>query len=99
MLGNEVALWELMLAGMKLAAVIIPSTTQLVSADLADRIERGNANWVITSHEHVAKFDTVPGVLPDCPGTRQGDRRTPWTTPSTFDAPTGIQPSEPNAGR
>ena len=61
MLGNEVALWEVMLAGMKLGAVIIPSTTQLVSADLADRIERGNANWVITSHDQVAKFDTVPG--------------------------------------
>ncbi|WP_313814792.1 AMP-binding protein [Glutamicibacter sp.] len=61
MLGNEIALWEVMLAGMKLGAVIIPSTTQLTSADLQDRITRGKAQWVITSQDQVAKFDSVPG--------------------------------------
>lgn len=61
MLGNEIALWEVMLAGMKLGAVIIPSTTQLTSADLNDRITRGKARWVITSAEQVSKFEQVPG--------------------------------------
>ncbi len=61
MLGNEIALWEVMLAGMKLGVVIIPSTTQLTSADLSDRITRGKARWVITSSEQVAKFEQVPG--------------------------------------
>ena len=61
MLGNEVALWEIMLAGMKLGAIIIPSTTQLTSADLQDRIERGKANWIVTSEDQVAKFDSVAG--------------------------------------
>lgn len=42
MLGNEVPLWEVMLAAMKLGAVIIPASTLLQPADLADRIERGD---------------------------------------------------------
>ena len=62
MLGNEVALWETMLAGMKLGAVIIPTTTQVTSEDLADRIERGKATWVITSHDHLEKLTEVPGA-------------------------------------
>src|SRR6185437_7349511 len=41
MLGNEVALWETMLAAMKLGAVVIPATALLTAADLRDRIERG----------------------------------------------------------
>ncbi len=62
MLGNEVALWELMLAGMKLGAAIIPTTTQVTSEDLVDRIERGKASWVITGHADVEKLNSVPGT-------------------------------------
>ncbi|NAZ17796.1 AMP-binding protein [Glutamicibacter soli] len=61
MLGNEVALWEIMLAGMKLGAIIIPSTTQLTSVDLADRIERGKANWIVTSYDQLPKLEQAPG--------------------------------------
>jgi len=61
MLGNQVALWETMLAGMKLGAAIIPTTTQVTSEDLADRIERGKANWVITSEDQLVKLQEVPG--------------------------------------
>lgn len=61
MLGNEVALWETMLAGMKLGAVIIPTTTQATSEDLADRFERGNASWVIAGHGQLEKLHAVPG--------------------------------------
>src|SRR6185503_17334672 len=43
MLGNQVELWESMLAAMKLGAVVIPATTLLAPADLRDRIERGKA--------------------------------------------------------
>src|SRR3954454_8994340 len=43
MLGNQLELWETMLAAMKLGAVIIPATTLLAPNDLRDRIERGNA--------------------------------------------------------
>ena len=40
MLGNQVELWESMLAVMKLGAVLLPMTTASNTADLADRITR-----------------------------------------------------------
>ena len=46
MLGNVVPLWEVMLAAMKLGAVVIPATTLLTPADLADRFARGRARHV-----------------------------------------------------
>lgn len=61
MLGNQVELWESMLAGIKLGAVLVPCTTQLTPSDLADRIERGHIRWVITNEAEVPKFATVPG--------------------------------------
>lgn len=48
MLGNQVPLWEVILAAMKLGAVIIPATTLLQPDDLADRISRGQVRHVIT---------------------------------------------------
>src|SRR6266496_3649370 len=41
MLGNQVPLWEVILAAMKLGALIIPATPLLRPDDLADRITRG----------------------------------------------------------
>jgi acetyl-CoA synthetase len=61
MLGNEVALWEIMLAAMKLGAVIIPASTLLTEADLSDRLERGRVRHVVTSPEHTAKFAHLAG--------------------------------------
>jgi acetyl-CoA synthetase len=61
MLGNQVELWETILAAMKLGAVIIPATTLLGPADLVDRVERGNARHVVVGSSDAAKFDAVPG--------------------------------------
>ncbi|HEX3332296.1 MAG TPA: AMP-binding protein [Gaiellales bacterium] len=61
MLGNQVELWETILAAMKLGAVLIPATTLLGPADLVDRIERGGARHVVTTAAGAAKFDAVPG--------------------------------------
>src|SRR4051812_11227710 len=61
MLGNQVELWESMLAVMKLGAVIMPTTTALGPADLIDRIERGGAKHVVVNSSDTGKFDTVPG--------------------------------------
>src|SRR3954468_16058591 len=61
MLGNQVELWESMLAVMKLGAVIMPTTTALGPADLVDRIDRGGAKHVVVNAADAAKFDTVPG--------------------------------------
>lgn len=61
MLGNQVELWEAMLAVAKLGAVIMPTTSALGSADLADRIGRGGASVVIANAADAAKFEDVPG--------------------------------------
>ncbi|WP_404291024.1 AMP-binding protein [Glutamicibacter arilaitensis] len=61
MLGNQVELWETMLAGIKLGAILVPCTTQLTPADLEDRIERGHVRWMITNESEMHKFETVRG--------------------------------------
>ena len=61
MLGNQVELWELMLAGIKLGIVMIPTTTLMGPADLKDRVERGGANWAAVGSANIAKFAGVPG--------------------------------------
>ena len=61
MLGNVVPLWEIMLAAMKLGALVIPSTTLLGRDDLIDRIARGGVTLVIAAAEETGKFAEVPG--------------------------------------
>ncbi|MGA5496229.1 AMP-binding protein [Streptomyces cinereoruber] len=61
MLGNQVELWETVLAAMKLRAVVIPATPLLGPADLRDRVDRGRARHVLVRAEDTAKFDDVPG--------------------------------------
>ena len=61
MLGNQMELWETILAVMKLGAVVIPATTLLGPAELADRVGRGAARHVITRAADTAKFAEVPG--------------------------------------
>ena len=61
MLGNQVELWEVILAAIKLGAVIIPASTLLASADLRDRVDRGNAKHVVVRAEDTPKFADVPG--------------------------------------
>jgi len=62
MLGNQVELWETMLAIMKLGAVIMPTTTAVGPTDLADRIARGGARFVVCNPVDAPKFDSVPGA-------------------------------------
>ncbi|WP_102145332.1 AMP-binding protein [Mycobacterium hubeiense] len=61
MLGNQVELWEAMLATAKLGAIIMPTTGALGPADLQDRIARGGAGFVIANAADAPKFDDVPG--------------------------------------
>lgn len=60
MLGNEVPLWETMLAAIKLGAVVIPATTLLSGDDLLDRLRRGRVRHVITNATGAAKFAELP---------------------------------------
>jgi acetyl-CoA synthetase len=61
MLGNQVELWDAILAAMKLGAVIIPATPLLGPADLRDRVARGQAKHVIALASAAAKFADVEG--------------------------------------
>ena len=59
MLNNQVELWETMLAGIRLGAVLLPTTVQLGPIDLQDRAERGRADFVVANPADSAKFDEV----------------------------------------
>jgi acetyl-CoA synthetase len=61
MLGNQVELWETILAAMKLGAVIIPATPLLGATDLRDRLDRGAARHVVARSPDSAKFAGVTG--------------------------------------
>ncbi|MCA4134247.1 AMP-binding protein [Arthrobacter sp. M4] len=59
MLGNQVELWEIVLACIKLGVVLIPTTTLMGPADLADRVERGEASWAAVGTANAGKFDAL----------------------------------------
>lgn len=59
MLPNRVELWEIMLAAIKLGAVLSPATMLLSEADLKDRIERGQMRAVIVDAGNTAKFADI----------------------------------------
>ncbi|MDO5502501.1 MAG: AMP-binding protein [Actinomycetia bacterium] len=61
MLGNQVELWDCMLAVMKLGAVIMPTTTAVGTTDLIDRIARGSARFVVTNASDAWKLEGVSG--------------------------------------
>ena len=61
MLANQVELWETILACIKLGVVVIPASTLLASADLQDRVDRGDAAFVVVRGADVAKFADVAG--------------------------------------
>ncbi|PYX93204.1 MAG: AMP-dependent synthetase [Acidobacteria bacterium] len=60
-LPNLVAIWEIMLAALKLGAIVIPAATLLTPDDLRDRLERGKARHVITLPGLTEKFATLGG--------------------------------------
>ncbi|MEJ5988424.1 AMP-binding protein [Ramlibacter sp. PS3R-8] len=73
MLGNEPALWEVMLAAMKIGAVVIPATSLLTPEDLRDRLERGAVRHVVTNTTQASKFDGLAGEYSRiCVGTPAG---------------------------
>ncbi|WEY40828.1 AMP-binding protein [Paraburkholderia sp. SUR17] len=59
MLPNRVELWDVMLAAMKLGAVVLPATTQLSPDDVRDRVQLGGAHYVIVDGAELAKFDSI----------------------------------------
>jgi acetyl-CoA synthetase len=72
MLDNQIELWLVSLAAMKLGAVLIPSATLLGQRDLADRLERGAVRHVVVGSANVTKLEALDG---------------PWTRISVGDDP------------
>jgi acetyl-CoA synthetase len=74
MLGNQLEIWETMLASIKLGAVIIPCTPLLTADDLADRIKRGQVRAVLTNSSETGKFSAVNGdFVKICVGESRDD--------------------------
>jgi acetyl-CoA synthetase len=61
MLPNRVELWEIMLAGIKLGAVLVPTTMLVSTADLEDRMARGQIRHVIAQASETHKFASLEG--------------------------------------
>ncbi|MEW1980629.1 AMP-binding protein [Citricoccus sp. NPDC079358] len=101
MLGNQIELWEVMLACFRLGAPVIPSTVMLGASDLADRIERGEASWVVTTGAETPKFDEVPGEFQIIQIGARGDgsstRRAVHDWADSFTAPTQFHLESPTA--
>jgi acetyl-CoA synthetase len=97
MLPATLALWEVMLAAIKLGAMVLPSSAQLTAADLADRIARAGVRHVVTTGAEAEKLSGTSGSF-----TRlvAGDAPAGWTSldealaaPSAF-VPDGVTRAE-----
>ena len=76
MLSNVAPLWETILGAARLGAVIIPATTQLTAADVADRLERGEVRCAVVESAVTDKFaGSPPGLV----RVAVGDRVAGWT--------------------
>lgn len=62
MLGNQVELWDVMLAVIKIGAVILPTAVSLISEDLQDRVQRAGVKAVVCSPGNIVKFRFVDGA-------------------------------------
>jgi acetyl-CoA synthetase len=97
MLPNRVELWEIMLAGIKLGAVLVPTTMLVSSNDLQDRLERGRVRHVIAQASETHKFADLTGgftriaVGASVPGWRSYDEiRADSATAEAMFKPDGI---------
>jgi acetyl-CoA synthetase len=93
-LGNQVELWESMLACIKLGAVIIPATTLLSAADLADRLERGGVGTVIARSELTDGFGKPGDWLPIAVGQPVDG----WLDYAEYQHAEPFVPDQPTAG-
>ena len=93
MLGNTPPLWIATLAAMKLGMVLIPATTLLTGADIADRISRGRARFVIAEANVADRFaghDVIGiSVRGEAPGWRPFADLLAGSSVFAADGPTG----------
>ncbi|MET0237271.1 MAG: AMP-binding protein [Kibdelosporangium sp.] len=94
MLGNQGELWEVILAAMKLGAVIIPASTLLGPEDLRDRVDRGAAKHVVARSADAAKFAAVDG---DYTRIAVGQAVDGWLSYGSASGSTSFEPDGPTA--
>ncbi len=91
MLGNVAPLWVSLLAAMKLGAVVIPTSTLLSGAELADRLTRGQVRFVIAAAELAERFPAG-----DWTGVAVGGAPAGWLAYADAEtAPTAFTPDGP----
>ena len=61
-LPNVTAIWELMLAAMKIGAVLVPTTTLATESDIRDRLVRSGAQIVVTDENTMGRIPADDGV-------------------------------------
>jgi len=81
MLGVVPELWATMLAAMKLGLVLIPAMPTLGQADIADRIERGQAKYLIA---HGADAEKFAGLADGVARVAVGDAPPGWLSYATL---------------
>ena len=63
MLSNCAALWETMLAAMKLGAITVPTSTLCTAEDVATRAALSGAKFIVTNSSLAASFNHLSGDL------------------------------------
>lgn len=99
MLGNQVELWETMLALTKIGAVIMPTTTAVGTDELVDRVARGGARAVIANRADTAKFGGVPGDYLRVVVGDPVEGWTPFSDAHQVDEPEVVHPSNASTDR
>jgi len=61
-LPNVAAIWELMLAAIKVGAVIVPTTTLATESEIRDRLARSGARIVVTDETAIDRIPSDAGV-------------------------------------
>ncbi len=61
-LPNVSAIWELMLAAIKIGAVVVPTTTLATESEIQDRLERSGARVVVTDESAMARIPAGSGI-------------------------------------
>ena len=60
-LDDQVELWEITLAAIKLGAVVSPTSPTLSEGDLVDRLDRGDISHVVCSPIETERFESLSG--------------------------------------
>lgn len=63
MLDNQIAVWESLLAAMKLGIVVVPTYTSISGPDLDDRLHRGRIGHILTQAGLTDRFARTPAHL------------------------------------